>query len=103
MEETVKKLLESAEFTQKMLACEQPEQVQALFEERGVEISLEEIKAIGVRLRTLLNPAEGELDEDALEDIAGGGVVQVSFPGIVDVTKEITKNAPPSTSWTGKW
>ena len=65
MEEKMKELMASEEFLQKMLACEEPEQVQALFAAEGVTISLGEVKAIGAALAQVCSEGD-ELNEDDL-------------------------------------
>ena len=67
-EETAKSLLEKS-----------PEEVSAYMKTQGYEYSVEEIKAIGAELKAMADKqAEGELDEDALEDVAGGLVISTT-------------------------
>lgn len=110
MEEKIKALLESEGFIDKMLACEEPEQVQALFAENGIELSLEEVKAIGAGLESALNNEEGELDEDALEEVAGGvavtAVISVTaalIAGGIKVGAAITRNWRTIRRWFRRW
>ena len=71
-EETAKSLLEKS-----------PEEVSAYMKTQGYEYSVEEIKAIGAELKAMADKqAEGELDEDALEDVAGGSVALAMAVGI---------------------
>lgn len=76
MEEKMKKLVQDQEFMNKLLACEEPEQVQKLFADNGVEITLEEVKALGKALAGMAQ-SDGELSEDDLEGVAGGSFQSV--------------------------
>jgi len=59
--------------TAKSLLEKSPEEVSAYMKTQGYEYSVEEIKAIGTELKAMADKqTEGELDEDALEDVAGG-------------------------------
>ena len=67
-EETAKSLLEKS-----------PEEVSAYMKTQGYEYSVEEIKAIGAELKAMADKqTEGELDEEALEDVAGGFGIAVA-------------------------
>ncbi len=71
MQEKINEILNKEGFVDKMLACEEPEQVQALFRAEGIELTLDDVKAVGASLAAM--SAEGdELDEDALDAVAGG-------------------------------
>lgn len=76
MEEKIKALVEDQVFVNKTLSCQEPEQVQALFAENGVELSLEEVKAIGQGLAAM-SESDGELNEDDLEGVAGGSLKSI--------------------------
>ena len=69
------KLMEDKEFVEKMLSQETPEDVQKLFHENGVEFTMDEVMALGRELDRLSNAGNGELDEQALEDVSGGVVI----------------------------
>ena len=82
MEEKIKEIMAKEGFADKLLACEEPEQVQELFAAEGIELTLEEVKQIGAGLNASL--AEGdELDEDALDGVAGGVAVSAIVSGII--------------------
>ena len=72
MNEKFQKLIEDRAFAEKLLALESAREVQALLQENGVDLTLEDIE--GIRKLWNLDGAEncGELDEEALEDVAGG-------------------------------
>ena len=83
-EETAKSLLEKS-----------PEEVSAYMKTQGYEYSVEEIKAIGAELKAMADKQpEGELDEDALENVAGGmlGTAMVFAAGFV-----------AGVAWRNKW
>lgn len=70
------KFLENQEFIDKFLAAESAEEVQTLFREQGVELSLEDVEKIGQEIREAYRSqmGEGELSDDAMEQVAGGGL-----------------------------
>ena len=90
MEEKIKEVLAKEGFVEKMLECEEPEQVQALFAAEGVELSLEDIKAVGQSLNMSLSEGD-ELDEDDLDAVAGGssGVVGIIVDAVVGIVKSV--------------
>lgn len=66
-------LLEDKEFMMKMLGQDSEQDVQKLFAENGVEMTLEEVDSLGATLDKCFKKLDSdELDEDALEDVAGG-------------------------------
>ena len=66
----LEKVLADEAFVKELAEMENPEEVQAALNAKGAEITVDEVKAIA---KSLSQQAEGELDEDALEDVAGGG------------------------------
>lgn len=70
MKESLRKLLQDREFVDRLAACQSEAAMQALLQEAGVQVSLEEVAAA---LETLGgNRAEGELSEEELSAVAGG-------------------------------
>ena len=69
---TLEELRNNAEFQEKLTAAQTPAEVVALFHEAGIAITEEQ-------LMTLLDEPEGELDEAALENVAGGYVRPGAF------------------------
>lgn len=70
MKESLRKLLQDQEFVDKLAACQSEAAMQALLQEAGVQVSLEEVAAA---LETLGdNQAEGELSESELGAVVGG-------------------------------
>ena len=59
-------------FAEKVFAMTEPEDVQKAFAEKGIELSIDDVKAIGEKLS---ENANGELKEDALDNVAGGVVI----------------------------
>ena len=62
-------VLADEEFSDALLAMQTPEEVQAALKEKGVELTIEQIKSIATAIN---NANKEELDEEALEDVAGG-------------------------------
>ena len=105
MEEKIKSLMSQQDFVDKMLACEEPEQVQALFAENDVELSLEEVKAIGQGLAAIAE-SDGELTEDDLESVAGGIAVSTVIglvSGVISAGVYVTRNWSRIKSWFRRW
>ena len=68
------------EQTAKSLLEKSPEEVRDYMKEQGYDYSIGEIQAIAKELKSMANKQqqEGELDEDALEDVAGGLALEVA-------------------------
>ena len=71
-EERIKAVFSDEAFVKELLSKETPEEVQAMLEDKDIEVSIAEI----VKLRELLekkaeNP-DAELSDEDLEDVAGG-------------------------------
>jgi len=75
-------MLENEDLLKEVLAIEKPEDAQNWFSDHEVELTIDEIKAIGKLLSQILKGevttnelqriADGELGEDELEAVAGG-------------------------------
>lgn len=65
MEEKLEKLLEDPSFQEAFSKTASAEEASALFAQHGIQITPEELIAA-------LTPPEGELNEDALDGVAGG-------------------------------
>ena len=89
MQEKIAEIMAKEGFAEKILECEEPEQVQALFKAEGVELTLDDVKAIGVALDAATNEGD-ELDEDALDSVAGGSALDYIGP-IVDACEAVYK------------
>lgn len=99
---TVKEVLSNQEVAEEFFSKETPEEAQAFLQERGVEISLDEIKEIGAALEKM---QDGELSEDDLENVAGGGVIRDAYDDIISIGKEIftRRNMDKVKRWFRRW
>lgn len=68
--ELAQKALEDKAFVEKLLSLEEPEDVQKAYAEKGVEFSIDEVKAMGQMLAA--DSGEAELDANQLDAVAGG-------------------------------
>ena len=75
-------------FAEKVLAMTEPEDVQKAFAEKGIELTLEDVKAIGKKLS---ETADGELNEDALEDVAGGVITGITVAAVISCVVAVGK------------
>lgn len=64
----LEELMQNEEFTAKLEKARDLDEVLAMIRERGIEITTEEITSAYKKLN------DGELDENALEDVAGGSI-----------------------------
>ena len=65
MEEKLKELMGDTSFCEELEKTSSPEEASALFAQHGIQITPEELLAA-------VEQPEGELDETALDDVAGG-------------------------------
>ena len=65
----LEKVLADEEFVKGLAEMETPEEVRDALNAKGADITVEEVQQIA---KSLAAQAEGELDGDALEDVAGG-------------------------------
>ncbi len=71
-EERIKELFSDEAFVKEVLALETPEEVQAAFAEKDVDLSVAEIQ----KAYEILSEHEGEeLSEEDLEQVAGGELI----------------------------
>lgn len=68
--ELAQKALEDKAFVEKLLSLEEPEDVQKAYAEKGVELSLEEVKLMGQMLAS--DKTGDELNVEQLDAVAGG-------------------------------
>lgn len=81
----LQELLRNEDFVKELLTKEDPEDVQALFEDSGLELSMDEVRAIGdvfdraangeITAEQIEKAANGELSEEELSQVAGGEVI----------------------------
>ena len=80
-EERIKEVFSDEAFVKELFSKETPEEVQAMLEDKDIELSIDEI----VKLREMIikkaeNPdADVELGDDDLEEVSGGIVIDVIF------------------------
>lgn len=74
MEEKLRELAQNDEFLNRWKETKSAEEGAALFAEFGVEVSAEELDA------SFAPVPDGELEENALEDVAGGRIRFPWFP-----------------------
>jgi lactobin A/cerein 7B family class IIb bacteriocin len=82
LQEKFQEALSDEAFANKLFQMENPEDVQEALEEKGIELTLDEIRQIGelsekirngeVSQEQVQSMADGELSEDELEEVAGG-------------------------------
>lgn len=99
---TVKEILANEEVAMEFFNKETPEEAQAFLKDKGVEISLAEIKEIGAALEKM---QDGELSEDDLENVAGGGVIRDAYDDIKSIAKEVfsRENMRKVKNWFRRW
>lgn len=85
MEEKMYDLLKNSEFLGKMKQAETPEEVSALLQSYGVQVTPEKVKAI-------IAQPEGELDVNDLDDVSGGSAVGISLLAGVRVLRWMIKH-----------
>lgn len=97
-------------FVKELLLMQKPEQVQEALEDRGVELSLDEIEKMGAFIRKVQTGeiskeqvqrmADGELSEDELEQVSGGsGAVFGALGGMGGVVIAIAIVTAVMTGW----
>ena len=76
------------EIIKKAAEARTPEELLALAKENGIELSGEQAKALFARL----HPASGELADDELDAVAGGGCINVSTNSAGAIQQFIASN-----------
>lgn len=74
-EKKLQELQNDSEFIAKIAQSETAEAACVLFAEKGIEVTPEELN----KACEMLDGAESELNEDALDDVAGGALLLTSF------------------------
>lgn len=70
-------------FIKRLSVAQTPEEAQALLSEKGIELSLDDVRRLPDELERMRGNGD-ELDEDELEDVAGG----MTYPAIGIVISE---------------
>lgn len=79
--EKMQNLLKDESFVKRIVQMT-PEEVQKEFKAEGIEITVEEIAQAGEYINSIIKNG-GELSEEALENVAGGGKVGSFLAGMV--------------------
>ena len=68
----IQALEQSGTFEQELAKVNTPEEMQALFASYGIEMTLEEVRAMVAEAVKMNEAQDGELSEEALDNVAGG-------------------------------
>lgn len=71
---------ENTDLKTKLEAVKTPDELLALAQKQGYEVSPEDFKTV----KNMIKNSDGELSEDELEAVAGGGVIRDAWAGIKD-------------------
>ena len=72
----IKEIFSDEAFVKRLLDQEEPEQIQAVLKEKGIELNFEEIEYMKSMVEKMLSGQADpeELSDDDLKDVSGGGV-----------------------------
>ena len=83
----LEELMQNAEFTEKLETAKDLDEVMAMINEQGVEITKEELAAAMEQLN------ESELDENSLESVAGGmSAARAVIKGVIFLVSWLRKH-----------
>ena len=68
----LEELMKDEAFLDAIFSKESSEEVQKLFAEKGVELTMEEVDGLAAAILQAAPEGNGELSEDALDSVAGG-------------------------------
>lgn len=68
----LEELMKDEAFVDAIFSKESSEEVQKLFAEKGVELTMEEVEGLAAAVLQAAPEGNGELSEDALDSVAGG-------------------------------
>ena len=71
-EERIKEVFSDEAFVKELLSKETPEEVQAMLEDKDIEMSVSEIVKLREMIIKKIENPDVELSEDELEDVSGG-------------------------------
>ena len=79
-EERIKEVFSDEAFVKELFSKETPEEVQAMLEDKDIELSIDEIVKLKELLEKKVENPDAELSDEDLEDVAGGcyGIVVVA-------------------------
>ena len=108
-EERIKEVFSDEEFVKELFSKETPEEAQALFVEKDIDVTIEEIVKLGEfvanKLQQIENGESAELTEDELADVSGG-VVAALYIGVmiaINVGFLATVGVIVAKHLTGRW
>ncbi|MFV0413787.1 MAG: Nif11-like leader peptide family RiPP precursor [Oscillospiraceae bacterium] len=97
-EQAVLKAVEDQAFLEKLVALDSPEEVQAAFkQDKGIDITIDDIVTIQ---KVVESKMEGELNEDDLENVAGGIAVSAGIAIGTAVVAGVIKLGDAVNNWT---
>ena len=81
--EQIEKVFSDEAFVKSLLELDEPQDVQAALKEKGVEMSLEEVKQLGAQISKAIEAKQNgeELSLEQLDDVAGG-VIALGFMAV---------------------
>lgn len=82
VEERMKEILSDSQFAQSLLEMDTAEEVQEALREKGVELTKADIEAVRLALE---NPDDNELNDEDLENVAGGSLTVLAAIGIASI------------------
>ena len=84
-EERIKEVFADEAFVKELFSKETPEEVQAMLEDKDIELSIDEIVKLKELLEKKVENPDAELSDEDLEDVAGGcyGIVVVACFAVV--------------------
>lgn len=71
-EERIKEVFSDEAFVKELFSKETPEEVQAMLEDKDIELSIDEIVKLKELLEKKVENPDAELSDEDLEDVAGG-------------------------------
>ena len=84
-EERIKEVFSDEAFVKELFSKETPEEVQAMLEDKDIELSIDEIVKLKELFEKKVENPDAELSDEDLEDVAGGcyGIVVVACFAVV--------------------
>ena len=71
-EERIKEVFSDEAFVKELFSKETPEEVQAMLEDKDIELSIDEIVKLKELLEKKVENPDAELSDEDLEDVSGG-------------------------------
>ena len=96
----LEELMKDEAFVNTMFSKENSEEVQKLFAEKGVALTMEEVESLASAILQAAPVENGELSEDALDSVAGGRIIRLPFPFPIPIPIPIPYPRP---RWPWRW